>query len=80
MDHTQKTTACRKCKAPVLFIQNKRGNWQIVDAALFIAQQDDPHVIIVLSDGSTQSGVKRGDVGHIDHHATCEFADDFRKE
>jgi hypothetical protein len=80
MDHADQPTPCRRCKAPILFITSKKNHKPMpVDAALFVAKQDDPAVVLVLSDGSVKRGVKTGDVGHTSHFATCEFADEFRQ-
>lgn len=48
------------------------------DAELFICKKEDYAVTLVLPDGTVKKGVKVGDVGHISHFATCEFADEFR--
>jgi hypothetical protein len=54
-----------------MFIPIKSGKNMPCDPKLFIAKESDDEIRIVLSDGTVQSGVQQGDVGHIVHWDTC---------
>lgn len=82
MDHTRKGSPCKRCGHPIIFILSRNGRPMPCDAELFVAQQDDPKVVLVREDGDggrVQRGVRRGDTGHLSHFATCEFAEEFRR-
>ena len=73
------TKKCEACGADMYFIQTKNGNWTPVDTKLTVVEKDDPSMKLVLSDGTIQKGVKRGDAGHTPHWATCTEPGRFRK-
>jgi hypothetical protein len=54
---TRSRSACRRCGAPVVFIETSRGTRHIVDAA--------PRLAIVTDAGEVVTGRQ-------DHHATCD--------
>jgi len=62
---------CHNCGEPILFMGIKSGKFMPVDPKLFVAKGDDSILRIVLSDGTLQRGVRRGDCGHVVHFDTC---------
>lgn len=71
MNHAKEATPCRGCGALIVFIQTKNTTWMPVEKKLFVAQRDDKSKTLILSDGTIQHGVERGDVGHEPHWVDC---------
>lgn len=67
---------CRSCGAPVIFIKSKRGKWMICDAEPLPASLGE---VRTFEDGSVRQA-KEGEIGYIDHHATCPDVKKFRKK
>lgn len=80
---------CRSCKTPVVFAKNdKTGNVQIVDAIpdpvdgnIFLSgfeSKDGPQATVWNKD---EAGANRsaGVSFHVDHHATCPEAEEWRQ-
>ena len=70
---------CDACGAPIFFITTKAGKFMPVDIKLTVAQEDDPKMTLVLTDGTVQRGVKKGDAGHIPHWSSCSDPNKFRR-
>lgn len=77
---------CRKCNAPIVWIQTPKGKWMPCDEGLVeyhtdmcgkeLAVADDGSVIRCSLDfNGPPTGLAR-----VPHWKTCPFADDFRKK
>ena len=80
---------CRSCKAPVTFALNRTsGKWMILDAVphttkgnCYISGKDaldGPHVTVWRPQDGLEGQRAAGVPFHLDHHATCPHAKDYR--
>ena len=79
-----KTSNCRKCGKPIKFIRTTNGKWLPVNPAAVYYSLLDNKDRIVTSDGRIVACtiVKNitDCIGFIPHWATCEYANDFRRD
>lgn len=71
---------CRACGALIGFIKTPKGHRMPVDPEGYLADVEDPKRSIVLTDGTTQKGVKPEDRGYIPHWSTCSDPSRFRRD
>lgn len=75
----RKEIPCRKCGKPIVFVLTPKGHKMPCDPEPQLFENDEPKTVLVLDDGVSQHGVKKGDLGFIPHWATCSEPDSFRR-
>lgn len=82
-----KTSTCRGCGAPIVFIRTQAGKSMPCDAepVTYWQEPGGPHKIVT-PNGEVRSARLEGDlqqatgIGYVSHFATCPAADKFRRK
>lgn len=79
-----KTSTCRKCGKPIKFIRTTNGKWLPVNPVAVYYSLIGNKDRIVTSDGRIVACTIVENItdciGFIPHWATCEYANDFRRD